>query len=172
MFQTLKMIAYFGKFCMCHISVVCVCSCPNTCSQEIRFAGRDCLYVYERSDLRRKCTVLVTALYELGFAVALALDWRRLNCRRCTTTCWNRLSIWDWSWHVPLKHDEIFRATGFQLLVYKEVDTEAGFEKDGFSLPATYISTEPKLLLGNVEMLGLSLDVGLFKLFTLTWVKR
>ena len=73
MFQTLKMIAYFGKFCMCHISVVCVCSCPNTCSQEIRFAGRDYLYVYVKT-VRRKCTVLVTALYELGFAVALTLD--------------------------------------------------------------------------------------------------
>ena len=26
-FETLKMIAYFGKFCMCHISMVCVCVC-------------------------------------------------------------------------------------------------------------------------------------------------
>lgn len=56
--------------------------------------------------------------------------------------------------------------------VYKEIDTEAGFEKDGFSPPATYISTELRLLLGNVEMLELSLDVGLCKLFMLTWVKR
>lgn len=93
----------------------------------------DTIFTYMRGQtLRRKCTVLVTALYELGFAVAHALDWRRLNCRKCTTTCWNCLSIWDWSWHVPLKHDEIFQATGFQLSVYKEVGTEAGFEKRWF----------------------------------------
>ena len=153
-----------------------VCVCVYVLAQTLVLRRSDLLgetiFTYTRGQtIRRKC-MLVTTLYELGFAVAFALDWRRLNCRRCTTTCGNCLSIWDWSWHVRLKHDEIFRATGFQLSVYKEVDTEAGFEKDGFSLPVTYISTEPKLLLGDVEMLGLSLDVGLFKLFTLTWVKR
>lgn len=56
--------------------------------------------------------------------------------------------------------------------VYKAIDTEAGFEKDDFSLPATYISTELRLLLGNVEIIELSLDVGLCRLFMLTWIKR
>ena len=54
MFQTLKMIVYIGKFCVCHISMACECLSPNTCSQEIRFGGGDFLYIYEWSDYKKK----------------------------------------------------------------------------------------------------------------------
>ena len=125
--------------------------------------------------IKRKCTVLATTLYELGFAVAHALDWRRLNHGSCTMSYMLKLSFhlgsilthafetwWDFlSNKISILNQSIKRLT-----------LKLDFEKDGFSLPATYISTELRLLLGNVEMLELSLDVGLCKLFMLTWVKR
>ena len=98
MFQTLKMIVYIGKFCVCHISMACECVRVYFLAQTLVLRRSDLVgeifFTYMSGQtIKRKCTVLATTWYELGFAVAHALDWRRLNHGSCTMSYMLKLSF-------------------------------------------------------------------------------